>query len=400
MKARTVISIPDEEARLRRRIRRHLKQLGFTKAADGALEPPGLDKQSYRNMHAHQRNTKLVDNKEWIDRKAAELVCHFASGADINVEKIRPRIEVVQSGTWQSDLFRLATYYWRIPVSDGYGRRIRFIVWDDTHEKLIGIFALGDAVFNLKARDDFIGWDHHRRTEALVNLMDTYVLGALPPYNMILGGKLIASLVQTRDVADAFLNKYRNSVGIISGECKNPALVAVTTTSALGRSSVYNRLCIGGHVIFKPIGYSSGWGHFHISDALFEDLRSYLETSGDAYADSHAYGQGPNFRLRVIKKALSRLGMNPQLARHGLAREVFFSPLASNALQILRGEHKRVNYKGLPTTQDRGNAALARWVIPRSERYPEFRHWQPEQFLQELVSDGDSRPQRKTNRAS
>src|SRR3546814_18344755 len=84
----------------------------------------------------------------------------------------------------------MASLYWQVPVSDGYGRRMRFLVWDQAHGKLIGIFALGDAVFNQAARDAVIGWDHHRRSAALVNLMDAYVLGALPPYSHLLGGKL------------------------------------------------------------------------------------------------------------------------------------------------------------------------------------------------------------------
>lgn len=379
-----VIALPGDEARLKRKVRAHFKRLGFLKAADGTLLPPNLDKQSYRDMHAHQRDSRLEANRAWIGARAGELIQHFASGADLDVARIRPRIEVVRSGTWQSNLFRLASYYWRIPISEGYGRRMRFLVWDDHHSKLIGLFALGDAVFNLRARDEFIGWDHHRRVEALVNMMDAYALGAVPPYNMLLGGKLIASLIRTQDVVDTFQEKYHDSVGVISGQSKHARLVAVTTTSALGRSSLYNRLRIGDQSIFDSIGSTSGWGHFHISDELFDDLREYLRSKGDAYADSHKYGQGPNYRLRSIRKALALLGLNPDMARHGLTREVFFCSFASNALQFLRGEHKRVRYDQLPTVEEMGQAAMARWVVPRAERMPDFRLWRSDRFLPEL----------------
>lgn len=379
-----VIALPGDEARLKRKVRAHFKRLGFLKAADGTLLPPNLGKQSYRDMHAHQRESRLEANRGWIANRSGQLIQHFASGTDLDVARISPRIEVVRSGTWQSDLFRLASYYWRIPISEGYGRRLRFLVWDDHHNKLIGLFALGDAVFNLRARDEFIGWDHHRRVEALVNLMDAYALGAVPPYNMLLGGKLIASLIRTRDVVDTFQAKYLDSVGVISGKNKRARLVAVTTTSALGRSSLYNRLRIGGLSIFDSIGSTSGWGHFHISDELFDDLRDYLRSKGDPSADSHNYGQGPNYRLRLIRKALGLLGLDPDMARHGLTREVFFSSLADNALQFLRGEHKRVRYGQLPTVQQMGQAAMTRWVIPRAERMPEFRLWRNDGFLCEL----------------
>ena len=72
------------------------------------------------------------------------------------------------------------------------------------------------------------------------------------------------------------------------------------------------------------------------------------------------------------------------MARHGLTREVFFCSLASNALQFLRGEHKRVRYDQLPTVEEMGQAAMARWVVPRAERMPDFRSWQSEWFLREL----------------
>jgi len=216
---------------------------------------------------------------------------------------------------------------------------------------------------------------------------------------MLLGGKLIASLIQTREVANAFQTKYHDSVGIISGERKNARLVAVTTTSALGRSSIYNRLRIGDESVFRSIGYTSGWGHFHISDALFDDFRKYLESIGDEYAGTHNYGQGPNYRLRVVRKVLTMLGMDPDLARHGLAREVFFCPLATNAMQVLRGEHKQVRYSGLPTVEQRANAALTRWVLPRADRRPEFRDWRQMDFLQEIASDRESGARLRVNKA-
>jgi hypothetical protein len=63
---------------------------------------------------------------------------------------------------------------------------------------------------------------------------------------------------------------------------------------------------------------------------------------------------------------------------------VFFCSLASNALQFLRGDHKRARYDHLPTAAQMGEAAKVRWVIPRAERMPEFRAWRSEQFLREL----------------
>ena len=237
MNSAKIIGLSAREARLKRMVRKHLRDLGFSRAPNGTLMPPSLDKEAYRRFHRAQKADKLEANRRWLDRSEGGLIKWFADGRDINPALIRPEIELVSRDTWQSDLFRLAALYWQIPVSDGYGRRMRFLVWDRAHGKLMGIFALGDAVFNQAARDDYIGWDHHRRGQSLVNLMDAYVLGALPPYSQLLGGKLVASLIKTREVVDAFTKRYNDSTGLISGQKKKARLVAVTTTSALGRSS-------------------------------------------------------------------------------------------------------------------------------------------------------------------
>lgn len=397
MSSSNIIALRTREAGLKRRLRAHLKQIGFYRAPDGTLLPPDLDKETYRKIHAYQREEKLAKHKQWIEAKGNKLFQYFASGTEVDVRGIRPRLEPAPGDTWQADLFRFAGLYWRIPISEGYGRRLRFLVWDDNNGKLIGLLALGDAVFNLRARDELIGWDHKRRAEALVNLMDAYVLGAVPPYNTLLGGKLIASLARTSDIVDAFAVKYRKTVGVISKKRKNARLVAITTSSALGRSSIYNRLKLDGRLIFEPIGYTSGWGHFHISDALFEELRDYLHQAGDLYASAFKFGQGPNWRLRVIRRALSLLGMDPDLIRHGFAREVFFCPVATNAIAFLRGDHKRVRYDNLPSVESASKLALDRWIIPRAERVPHYLAWRPEQFLEELtrqVAQPASQPER------
>ena len=370
-----VIPLASREARLKHLIRHHLQELGFQRDAEGRLQPPSLDKDAYRRFHRGQREEKLVANKAWLGKHQSSLLRWFASGSDIKPHLIRPELELVDGRTWQSDLFRMASLYWQVPVSDGYGRRMRFLVWDRGNDKLIGIFALGDAVFNQAARDAAIGWDHHRRSEALVNLMDAYVLGALPPYSHLLGGKLVASLIRSREVVNAFEERYGGSRGLISKKKKSARLLAVTTTSALGRSSTYNRLQLNGRKIFEPIGFTSGWGHFHFSGSIFDELRSYLEHVKDDYATNFEFGSGPNWRIRVIRRALERLGMDTKLAKHGFVREVFLCKIASNADVLLRGEGRRVLYGGLPTVREASRAALERWVIPRSERDLRYRDW-------------------------
>ena len=196
------------EAILKRKIRTHLRKLGFHRGLGGTLVPPSTSKESVRALHSEQRKAGLKKQRAFVQRVLPELQNYFAEGSEVDPNGIEPSLELIKAGTWQSDLFRLASLSWSVPVSDGYGRRLRYLVWDKSNKKLIGIIALGDPVFNLKARDDLVGWSSKDRGKRLVNILDAYVLGAVPPYNMLLGGKLVSCLVRSREVRDDFAGKY------------------------------------------------------------------------------------------------------------------------------------------------------------------------------------------------
>lgn len=371
----SIIHVPFREASLKRKIREHLRLLGFERSEDGSLNSNGCTKHHIRMLHSSQRLDRENKNSSFITHIAPKLIKHFAAGNEVQPTRISPVLERVFAGTWQSNLFRLASLTWSVPVSNGFGRRMRYIVWDENNDKIIGLIAIGDPVFNLSVRDTTIGWSAHDRRARLVNVMDAYVLGSLPPYNSLLGGKLVACLIRTRNVYEDFEHTYGHTTGIISQKQKSARLFAVTTTSALGRSSVYNRLRLRGIHYFRSIGYTKGWGHFHIPDDLFAELRDYLRRTGHPYADLHQFGQGPNWRLRTTRAALKKLGFKDDLLRHGIQREVFISSLASNATKLLRTGKGSPDISSLLSVNEVAGLALDRWILPRSERRPGFQQW-------------------------
>jgi hypothetical protein len=390
-----IIRLFSLESRIKRTLRNHLKKVGFTRTPTGFLQPPNGSKETIRSLHSAQRNALLKREKDFIRDSWPKLKNCFANGTDIVPEKIDPDLELIQGATWQSDLFRLASLVWSVPVSQGYGRRMRFLVWDKSNGKLIGLLGLGDPVFNLRVRDNLIGWTVQQRKNRLVNLMDAYVLGAVPPYNLLMCGKMIACLIRTREVRDHFAQKYDRTKGIISGKRKHAKLVAVTTSSALGRSSLYNRLALNGQRYFKSIGYTAGWGHFHVPDSLFKAIREYLEVTGHQYSGNNRFGEGPNWRLRAIRHTLHSLNLNPNLLRHGIAREVFLSELASNGKRYLTGKVRRLQYRGLRSVAEVAKYSLARWIIPRSLKRTEYLSWTRESLFHLLTSSGSTPTQRK-----
>ncbi|WLG78779.1 DUF4338 domain-containing protein [Pseudomonas sp. FP1911] len=385
-----IVGVNPREANLKRKLREHLHSLGFTKSAEGALRAPGNSKDAIRTLHSAQREERLVASEKFVTRCGGKLLKYFASGTDVKPEKISPVLERVSSGTWQSDLFRLASMSWSVPVSSGFGRRLRYLVWDQSNGKLMGIIAVGDPVFNLGVRDKFIGWSSEDRGARLVNLMDAYVLGAIPPYNALLGGKLIACLLRSRDIYNDFAKTYGASTGIISQKKKKARLLSIITTSSMGRSSVYNRLKLNGTEYLKSIGYTGGWGHFHIPDWLFMELRDYLRHIDHTYADQHAYGQGPNWRLRTTRAALLALGFKDDLMRHGIQREVFICQIASNATKILQTGKGKPDISSLLSVREISDMALDRWVIPRANSTPDFKCWKPNDLIELFGSQAEA----------
>ena len=361
---------------IRRAFLAHLHTIGLSPHSH--LRPV-LTKDTVRALHAVQRADRDHAEAAFVRRHADRLLHHFAEGAEIDPARVVPELVPVVSGTDEAALFRIATRLWSVPVSRGFGRRLRYLVRDRQNGKLIGLLALGSPVFNLAARDAFVGWTAQDRELRLTRVMDAYVLGAVEPYASLLGGKLVGSLVGSAEIADAFAAKYNGAVGRISGRAESPDLVLVTTTSALGRSSVYNRLRLRSSgsrdlVRFHSVGFTAGHGHFHVPEPLVEAMRQLLVKRGRAFAASAEYGSGPNRRLRILREGLAAAGVDAALARHGVQREVFCVPTVPDWRDVLLGSTLRSQHVR-PTSASLGHAAVARWVIPRAARRPGFRAW-------------------------
>ena len=372
---------------LRRAVRRRLLSLGFRRTSDGYSLPSELTKEQVRELHGPSRRALHLADREFIRDHTFALLRHFADGREINPSAVRPELVAVDPGTEESELFRLATLLWSVPVSGGFGRRLRFLVRDRQNGKLIGVFALGDPVFNLGARDSWVGWTAADRAKRLVHTMDAYVVGAVPPYAQLIGGKLVAALMTSQQVLKAYEKKYLGSTSVIEGVEHRARLVLLTTTSALGRSSLYNRLAIPEGPEFIRLGATKGFGHFHLSGSLFELMRGYLRQTKHAYASGNRFGMGPNWKLRVARAALEAIGFDSAvLLRHGVEREVYGIPLARNWREILRGTHERV-YSHCKPANDIGEFCRERWLVPRSLRDPTYLSVTRASIRQLLVND-------------
>jgi len=264
---------------LRKKIINSLEQQGFIIRDGDIFLPESRDKDGIRRIHQSAVRAKRERSRKYLEKKESALLKCFADGREIDPERIEPRLQEVTSGSWDELLFRYSCLHWSIPVSSGYGRRLRFLVYDNSTGKLMGLFGLGDPVFSLSARDQWIGWTKEDRRKRLVHVMDAFVLGAVPPYNQLLVGKLIAMLVASNEVREAYRRKYYDKRSLISGEKQDGQLALITTTSALGKSSVYNRIKYNDgdddRVLYHSVGYTAGSGEFHFSNELYSEIASF-----------------------------------------------------------------------------------------------------------------------------
>lgn len=228
---------------------------------------------------------------------------------------------------------------------------------------------------------------HIKAVHVGIDMLDVIVCGAIPPYNPLLGGKLVAMLLASPEVALAYEKKYSNSPSIIASSMagrpilRKPNLVLFGTTSLYGvSSSQYNRLKMpaqdaggkaGERISYEMLGRSLGYGSNHLSATTVNEIEILLAQSKEGRRVNSIFGEGVNPRLRKIRDGLALVGLpSDTLLLHGNPRIVYGVALAKNFRNVLMGRAHRPNYI-LPRS-DPKNATLGianfwmrRWLSRR-----------------------------------
>jgi len=262
---------------------------------------------------------------------------YFAKKEEVDPNKIELELEPVDNKL-SSEIFRCATSLWNVPISSGYGRRMRFILWDKTHNKVFGIFGLGDPVIGLKVRDEYIGWNKQQRHDRLYNIMSAYILGAVSPYNELYGSKMVAMAVGSKEVCKLFEAKYSGKQTIIRNRVPIPKLVAVDTMAFFGKSLIYEGL-----KEWQFLGFTKGMMHIHLNK-FWEEIMELAKELNIESVQLNKYGHGPNWKFRVMQDVFKAIGINDDLFSTGITKGYYFRPLASNWKEFLQGETDKVVY--------------------------------------------------------
>ncbi len=357
-----------------------LHRQGFRITKNGIFPPKVLTKQKIRDLHKIAVTHRIQKAKNGLFRKENDLISSIASGYEITPLSISPRIIEVVPNSREELLFRYACLHWSIPISSGYGRRMRFIVIDESNGKLMGLIGLGDPVFCLRSRDEWIGWDTHERKDHLLNIMDAYVLGAVPPYSFLLCGKFIAMLITCDTIRSAFKRKYFGRITYVDKKEHDGRLALITTSSALGRSSVYNRIRYKNRGLFHRVGYSMGSGEFQFSNNLYNLLLEYLTRNNISTSKQKRWGKGFRNRREVVLKSLSALGISRNWIYHGIKREIFTIPLAKNTREFLCGKNSKLMWYHQSDIQ-LFEYFRERWMLPRISWDLRYESWRAEDWI-------------------
>lgn len=323
------------------------------------------DKGTLRQLHisakAWDKEVRYAD----LLRDLRDHRSYFPNAVKIVPERIDPVLVPVRAGTLESRLFRVARGYWSMPYSKGYGRRLRFLVMDQHHQAVIGIIGLQSPSADLRCRDEHLGVPRDRKLEVVNNTLDAFTVGAMPAYAPLLAGKLVAGFLYSPVIRQEYWRQYGHKrTTQLNNRIPQP-LLAITTASALGRSSIYNRLRFGDRLLAKPLGYTRGFGTLHL-EALYPRMVTWLKDTGRHVPAG--FGNGPKVRWQNIMRSLVDLKISHDYLEHGIRREVFIFELVNNLLEVCR----------LGATADLvvfDDDAWAefwkqRWCLPRVARYP------------------------------
>jgi hypothetical protein len=246
--------------------------------------------------------------------------------------------------------------------------------------------GLRDALEDADGRKAIADIVRRAKGEAVgTEIADLTVCGAIAPYNVLLGGKLVSMLAVSPSVIKAYRERYEDYASVIASSMagrpirRRTNLVFVGTTSLYGSgSSQYNRVRIPADVLggaqkveFRALGRSRSFGTSHLSEHAVSALVRLSETTHTGVRVNSIFGEGVNPKLRKVRQGIDLLGWPAEdLLRHGRQRLVYGVNLVTNLLPYLIGAEAEPHYLFRRNMKDDvviiSGWWMRRWLAPRS----------------------------------
>ena len=196
----------------------------------------------------------------------------------------------------------------------------------------------------------------NRKTKIGSNMMEIIVCGSIPPYNQLLGGKLISILACSPTVIRDYTQKYEKQVSEIASRMKGEEVIRDSHLAFLGTTSLYsigssqyNRIKVPMRkdfdLTYKKMGITEGYGTVFFSKATTGALMRVLELQDGGRRINNIFGEGTSPRFRLISRGLSSLGVKADaFLQHYSPRIVYSIELAKNTNDYLCGRADSPDY--------------------------------------------------------
>ena len=179
------------------------------------------------------------------------------------------------------------------------------------------------------------------------SMMNIMVCGAIPPYNRILGGKLVAMALTGPKVINMYQKKYGDYQSEIASSMKGEAvskqneLVFLDTTGLFEIGSAqYDRIRVptdNGQIEYDQIGYTEGYGSIQFGPETRKRLSQVTQLEEGRKVVRGRFGEGVSPRIRKIRRGLNNCGLETDLLKHESRRIVYGIDLAENSQNYLLG---------------------------------------------------------------
>jgi hypothetical protein len=179
------------------------------------------------------------------------------------------------------------------------------------------------------------------------SMMNIMVCGAIPPYNRILGGKLVAMALTGPKVINMYQDKYGEYQSEIASSMKGEAvtkpneLVFLDTTGLFEIGSAqYDRIRIPtetGQIEYDQIGYTEGYGSIQFGPETRKRLSQVTQLEEGRKVVRGRFGEGVSPRIRKIRRGLNNCGLETEILKHESRRIVYGIDLAKNSQDYLLG---------------------------------------------------------------
>jgi hypothetical protein len=219
---------------------------------------------------------------------------------------IEPELEFCESPNQLSLYSYLKKKTSSLPMTVNVGRQIRILVKDKKSNKYIGLLCLSSDVYSLGERDRYVSQYNVcnlDKSELLKRYLNISCCVPLQPFGYnTCGGKLLVSLVFSKEVFDYHLKKY------------DQPIYGFVTTSVHGKSIQYDRL-----KEIKLIGFTKGFGSIQTPDELYEVCKNYNNKYNVVPPDTNRID-----RFNLLKSLLKHLNLPQDILQHNNKRGIYF----------------------------------------------------------------------------